>query len=316
VTGPEVRVAVRATARVGEGPVWDPVRQVLRWVDIPAGLVHASRMVTGETAAATTTTMRLPMQVGAVAPAAGGDLVMACEQGFGLLAADGSFDVRLPVLAPGERMNDAKCDAAGRLWAGSTELDFSPGRGALHVLRPDWSTDIVLTDLTLPNGLGWSPASDVFYLADSEQRVIYAFDFDLRRAALSRRRTLIAFTQPDGKPDGLCTDSAGDLWVAMWGGSRVLRISPLGEIRAVVPMPVRQPSSCAFGGPELDVLYVTSAREGLILPPGRDALDGSVFAVDPAGATGTAPVFFGAPPGGMIAPQGGDTTPGAVDERA
>lgn len=314
MAGPQARVAVRATARVGEGPVWDPAHQVLRWVDIPAGQVHASRMVAGETAA--TTTIRLPMQVGAVAPAAGGDLVMACEQGFGLLAADGSFDVRLRVLAPGERMNDAKCDAAGRLWAGSTELNFSRGRGALHVLRPDWSTDIVLADLTLPNGMGWSPASDVFYLADSEERVIYAFDFDLRRAALSRRRTLIAFTRRDGMPDGLCVDSSGDLWVAMWGASRVLRISPLGEIRAVLPMPVRQPSSCAFGGRELDVLYVTSAREGLGLAAGRDAPDGSVFAVDPAGATGTAPVSFGAPPGGIIAPHGRDTTPGALDERA
>ena len=307
MTGPEVRVAVRATARVGEGPVWDPVHDVLRWVDIPVGLVHASRPGTGETS-----TVRLPMQVGAVALAAGGDLVMACEQGFGLLAADGSFDVRLPVLAPGERMNDAKCDAA-RLWAGSTELDFSRGRGALHVLRPDWTSDVVLTGLTLPNGMGWSPAGDVFYLADSEERVIYAFDFAPDRAALSGRRTLIAFAERDGKPDGLCTDSSGDLWVAMWGASRVLRISPLGEIRAELPVPVRQPSSCAFGGPALDVLYVTSAREGMRLPDGGDAPDGSVLAVAPAGATGTAPVFFGAPPADVTARRGWGTAAEARD---
>lgn len=285
--GVTVRVAVRAAARVGEGPVWDPGTGLLWWVDIPAGLVHASRPGTGEL-----TTRALPMQVGAVAPATSGGLVVACETGFGLLGADGSFDVRQPVLLAGERMNDGKCDAAGRFWAGSTDMTFTPGRGRLHVLHPDWHSEVVLDGLTLPNGMGWSPDSSVFYLADSVQQLIYAFAFDLRAGTLSGRRTLIDLTERDGMPDGLCVDTAGCLWVAMWGGFRVLRVSPLGEILASVEMPVQQPSSCAFGGQRLDVLYVTSARDGLELA--SDAADGSVFALARIGAAGTPPTLFGA----------------------
>ena len=291
MTDRAVRLAVRATARVGEGPVWDPAAELLLWVDIPAGLVHTTQLETSQT-----TTLKLPMQVGAVAPAAAGGLVVACEHGFGVVTGEGSFELRLPVLAAGERMNDAKCDAAGRLWAGSTEMSFAAGRGALHVLRPDWSTDVVVDGLTLPNGMGWSPDSTVYYLADSDQRVILAFDFDLRHGTLSGRRTLIAFAAEDGKPDGLCIDSAGALWVAMWGTSRLLRISPLGAIQDVVPLPVRQPSSCMFGGRKLDVLYVTSASEGLDPAPGGGDLDGSIFAVTGTGSTGAAPTRFGAGP--------------------
>jgi sugar lactone lactonase YvrE len=199
----EVGLALRMRARVGEGPVWDPLADLLLWVDIPPGLVHATSLETRQT-----TTYQLPMQVGAVAPAAAGGLVVVCEQGFGVITAERSFELRLPVLAAGERMNDAKCDAAGRLWAGSTEMSFAAGGGALHALSPDWRTDIVLDGLTLPNGMGWSPDSTVYYLADSAQRVILAFDFDLRHGALSGRRTLIAFAEEDGGPDGLCIDSA------------------------------------------------------------------------------------------------------------
>lgn len=289
--GPSARVAVPAAARVGEGPVWDARTGLLWWVDIPAGLVHASRVNASRPGTGELTTLALPMQVGAVAPTTSGDLVVACEAGFGLLAAGGAFEVRQPVLAAGERMNDAKCDPAGRLWAGSTEMTFTPGRGRLHVLHPDWHSEVVLDGLTLPNGMGWSPDSSEFYLADSVQRVIYAFTFDLRGATLSGKRTLIAFAERDGMPDGLCVDTSGCLWVAMWGGSRVLRISPVGEILAVVEMPVRQPSSCAFGGQRLDVLYVTSARDGLELAD--DAADGSVFALTGTGAAGTLPAFFG-----------------------
>ncbi len=184
------------------------------------------------------------MQVGAVAPAAAGGLVVACEHGFGVVTGAGSFELRLPVLPAGERMNDAKCDSRGRLWAGSTEMSFAAGRGALHVLRPDWSTDVVMDGLTLPNGMGWSPDSTVYYLADSDQRASSSPSTSICGMARCRAgRTLIAFAAEDGKPDGLCIDSAGTLWVAMWGTSRLLRISPLGAIEDVVPLPVRQPSS-------------------------------------------------------------------------
>jgi sugar lactone lactonase YvrE len=282
-----VAVAVRAAAQVGEGPVWDATTARLDWVDIPAGLVHTSDIETGRTA-----TRRLPTQVGAVTRSVGGGYVVACKEGFGAFSPDGDFTVRHAVLGADERMNDAKCDPAGRFWAGSTMLDFRAGRGALHVLRPDWSTEVVRDGLTLPNGMGWSPDARTFYLADSYAYAIYAFSFDLAGGTLSDERTLVEFTEADGMPDGLCVDTDGCLWVAMWGGARVLRISPTGDVLSVVAMPVRQPSSCAFAGDDLDVLCVTSARDGLDL--GADAPDGSVFRVSGTGAVGLPQAHFGA----------------------
>jgi sugar lactone lactonase YvrE len=277
---------VRAAARVGEGPVWDAAIDRLVWVDIPAGLVHTSDIDSGETS-----TIRVDTLVGAVAPGARGERVVACREGFGRLADDGTFEIRQAVLPDGERMNDAKCDPAGRLWAGSTRMAYDVGRGALHVLQADWSTAIRWDGLTLPNGLGWSPDARTFYLADSVAHVIHAFDFDLAAGVLSRQRVLIEFAEADGLPDGLCVDDEGCIWVAMWGGGRVLQLSPSGKELTSAPLPVGQPSSCTFAGADLDVLCVTSARDGLTLDP--DALDGSVFRIDGIGSQGLPQQPFG-----------------------
>lgn len=272
-------IAVRARARVGEGPVWEAGRGLLHWVDIPAGHIHTSAPATGRT-----TSLSLPTQVGAAVPRRGGGFAAATAEGFASVDADGAATVRRAVLPDGERMNDAKCDARGRLWAGSTALDFRHGRGALHVLLPDWTSRVVLDGLALPNGLGWSPDGRTFYLADTIAGEVYAFDTDPGDTVLRRRRTLVRIPERAGLPDGLTVDAAGCLWIAVWGGDRVVRVSPEGDLLAEVPMPVHQPSSCAFGGPGLDVLYVTSAREGLELAD--DDVAGSVFAVGRTGAVG------------------------------
>jgi sugar lactone lactonase YvrE len=191
-------------------------------------------------------------------------------------------------------MNDAKCDPHGRLWAGSTQMEFAGGQGALHMLDADWRHKIVLHGLTLPNGLGWSPDGRTFYLIDSIARELNAFDVTPGGCALSGRRVLTTFGEDAGLPDGMTVDSTGCLWIAMWGGGRIVRVSPEGSVIDVVPVPVAQPSSCAFGGPGLDVLYVTSAREGLDLPPlPATAVDGSVLAVRGLGVTGLPGTRFG-----------------------
>lgn len=270
-----MRVAVRSCARVGEGPVWDATAGVLHWVDILAGRLHTSDLATGATR-----TRELPTLLGAAAPRAGGGFVAAVAEGFAEVGEDG-MRVRQPVLADGIRMNDAKCDPAGRFWAGSTALDFAPGRGALHVLEPDWSTRVVLDGLTQPNGLGWSPDGTTFYLVDTAERELSAFT-----AGSVAGRRLVRRFGADEVPDGLCVDAAGCLWVALWGGSRVLRLSPEGEVLTTLPVPAAQPTSCAFAGPGLDVLCVTSAREGLGRADDDPALDGAVFAFTDVGAVG------------------------------
>lgn len=277
-------IAVPSTAlpnpvRVGEGPHWDHDAGRLHWVDILAGTIHTSDPATGQTKSIT-----VPTLIGAAVPRRSGGFVAATREGFATVDAHGTLDTRLAILSDGARMNDAKCDSNGRLWAGSTAMKFTPGDGKLHVLLPDWTTHVALEGLTLPNGLGWSPDSRTFYLVDTIEGELFSFAVDQTTTELSQRRSLFRFPAEMGMPDGLTVDSAGCIWVAMWGGDRVVRISPDGRLLTEIRISAHQLSSCAFGGEHLDELYVTSAREGLAL--NDDSPDGSVFVVHDLGATG------------------------------
>lgn len=282
----DITVAFPDTARVGEGPFWDRETGQLRWVDILAGTIN-----TGDPVSSRRHTITLPTLVGAALPKASGGFVAATAEGFAEVRPDGTWTTRDTVLPPGQRMNDAKCDAAGRLWAGSCDLDFAPGHGRLHVLSTDWTSRQVLGDLALPNGLDWSSDGRTFYLVDTVAGELNAFDVRPDRLDLANRRVLARFPEAGGIPDGMTADAHGCLWIAMWGGGRLLRVSPEGRTLAEVPLPVAQPSSCAFGGPDLDVLYVTTAREGLDLDPASPA--GSVLAVRGLGVRGLPATRFG-----------------------
>ncbi|MYS80544.1 SMP-30/gluconolactonase/LRE family protein [Embleya scabrispora] len=282
----DITVAVPGTARVGEGPFWDAATSELTWVDILDGAIH-----TADPTRPHPRTTILPTLVGAAVPKRSGGFVAATAEGFMDIRRDGIRTTRRTVLPPGRRMNDAKCDPAGRLWAGSCDLDLAPARGALHVLDTDWTVHHVLDDLTQPNGLGWSPDGHTFYLIDTAAREVGAFDLPPDRLALGNRRTLARFSSGGGAPDGMAIDAEGCLWIAMWGGGRLVRVAPDGRLLGEVPLPVAQPSSCAFGGPDLDVLYVTTAREGLGPHPVGPA--GSVLAVRGLGVRGLPVARFG-----------------------
>ena len=159
-------------------------------------------------------------------------------------------------------MNDGACDPQGRFWAGTLAEDFRPGGGALYRLDPKGQVELVLDDLTISNGLGWSPDGTIMYLADSGPRVVHEFRFDGDAGTISDGRVLITVAEEVGAPDGLTVDADGDLWVAIYGGGRVNRYSPDGALRDVLPVPAVQCTSCAFAGPELSRLYVTTATEG------------------------------------------------------
>jgi sugar lactone lactonase YvrE len=275
------RVLAAARSVVGEGPVWDAAAGRLRWVDIMSGRLNSTDPETGAT-----TSQTVPTLVGAAAPRAAGGLVLATREGFGTV--DGpegpGFHPRLDVLAVGERMNDAAVDPWGRYWAGSTTMDFAPGRGALHLLEPEWTSRVMLDGLTLPNGLGWSPDRRTFYLVDTMPGDILCFDIDPDTHLPVGGRLFQHVEESRGIPDGITVDAAGCLWVALWGGAAVLVLSPEGDELGVLEVPVRQPSSCTFGGQGLGRLFVTSARDGLDVAD--DAPDGSLFVVDSPGVTG------------------------------
>lgn len=279
----DVRLAVRAQSRVGEGPVWHEDR--LHWVDILGGEVHVSDLAGGATSS-----VRVPTWVGAAVPMRGGGYVAATREGFATIV-EGQMNTVSAFLPEGVRMNDAKCDPVGRFWAGSCAEDFARGAGALHRLDPDWSHVTVVEGLTQPNGIGWSSDGRTMYLIDTQDPALYAYDFDPVAGAVGSRRTVASIdVERGGYPDGLAVDAEGCVWIAMWSGSAVLRISPNGEVLRTIAMPVTQTSSCAFVGPDLAELCVTSAAEGLQVAD--DALDGSVFVISGLGVTGVPVATF------------------------
>ena len=283
----DIQMVVRAHSRVGEGPVWHD--GALHWVDILSGTVHRSDLATGATS-----TITVPTWVGAAVPMVGGGYVAATREGYAAIV-DGRLDDVRPFLPDGIRMNDAKCDPLGRFWAGSCAEDFAREAGALHRLDADWSVTTVVEGLTQPNGLGWSPDARTMYLIDTQDLALYAYPFDLASGTLGERAVVTTFDlDRDGYPDGLAVDAEGCVWIAMWAGAAVLRVSPEGEVVRRVAMPVPQTSSCAFVGPGLGELVITSAREGLTLAD--EAVDGSVFLVRGLGIEGLpVAVFAGAP---------------------
>jgi sugar lactone lactonase YvrE len=273
---------------LGEGPCWDVDRDELLWVDIAESRLHRARLGP-EGQLAVTATIQFDRPVAAVAPAAVGGHVLAAGSGF--LFADSSGGIR--ELAQPEagradvRMNDGACDARGRFWAGTMAYDESAGAGVLYRLDREGACVAVLDGLTISNGIGWSPDGTVMYLADSGTRRLEAFDFDEGSGEISGRRTVMQVTEPGVAPDGLTVDELGDIWVAMWGGGAVRRYSPEGEMRSTVPLPVDRPTSCAFGGPDLATLFITTARHGLDNADlARQPDAGRVFRVDALGVRG------------------------------
>ena len=285
----EPELVVRTRAEVGEGPIWDAGTETLVWVDITGSAVHRFDPSTGHDLC-----MDVGIDVGAVAVRASGGLVLAATDGFRALAADGSQTLLVEVEAddPSMRMNDGKCDRHGRFWAGTMAYDESApaGLGKLYRLDPDLSVRTMLDGVSISNGIDWSPDDRLMYFVDSRTQRVDVFDFDLDDGAISNRRTLIEVDAANGLPDGMTVDVNGDLWVAQWGGSRVVHYAPDGSERGMVRFPVSQTSSCAFGGGDARDLYVTSAARGISEDVEPEA--GSLFRARP-GAVGQAPNCFG-----------------------
>jgi sugar lactone lactonase YvrE len=187
---------------------------------------------------------------------------------------------------PGNRFNDCKCDPAGRLWAGTMSGEHAPGEASLYRLVPGGQIECVITGTTISNGLGWTPAGDRMYFIDSTAQRIDAFDYDAGTGEIAGRRTFARIDPSDGKPDGMTVDSEGGIWVALFAGGAVRRYGQDGALEAHIELPVTNPTSPVFGGPDLRTLYVTSARHELSEEQlAAEPLAGAVFALEP-GVTG------------------------------
>ncbi|BEL04423.1 SMP-30/gluconolactonase/LRE family protein [Actinoplanes sichuanensis] len=257
-------------AEHGEGPVWYPEQQTLRWVDMLAGDV-LSRGV-GSTAVRRHHVDRV---AAVLRPRRDGGTIVAGESSFVLLDQHGRAErrVAVPGWRPGTRMNEGGCDPHGAFYAGSMSYQAAPGAGRLYRLTPDGAITVVLDAVTISNGLAWSPDGTLAYYVDTPTGRIDVFDSD-PSAGLTGRRPLVEIPPERGAPDGLTVDADGHLWVALWDGAAVHRYTPDGRLDGVVDLPVRQVTACTFGGPDLDELYITTSRHALDDP---EPAAGAVF---------------------------------------
>jgi sugar lactone lactonase YvrE len=266
---------------LGEGPVWLPDEQRLLHVDIDAGIVHAWDWADGSRGR-----IELDAPLSFAIPRRGGGLVVGQRRTVVLLDGDGPGGPRTLVEVEhgreGNRFNDAKCDPAGRLWAGTMSTVREPGVAGLYRVEHDGATERMVEGTTLSNGLGWSGDGERMYFIDSTTQRIDVFDFDVARGRVSGRRTFAEIDPADGLPDGLTVDAEDGVWVALYGGGAVRRYGADGRLDAVLEVPVSNPTCPVFGGPELDVLFVTTARHRLTAEQAAaQPLAGAVLALRP-----------------------------------
>jgi sugar lactone lactonase YvrE len=286
----DVARVLPAHALLGEGPLWDAPTRRLYWVDIKRREVHRFDPATGQDAC-----WPVPEDVGSVAVRAGGGLVVALRSGFHFL--DLETGALQPVARPEperveNRFNDGKVDRRGRFWAGSMHDPETAPTGALYRLEPDGRCQRMVDGLVCSNALCWSPDGRVMYHGDTGRRVVWAWDADPATGEIANRRVFVRLGEDEGAPDGATVDAEGGVWLAHWNGWRLTRFDPDGRAERVVPLPVQRPTCPAFGGPGLDVLYVTSATIGL--GPGdlaRQPWAGGILALAP-GVRGLAEARF------------------------
>ena len=292
VSSVPVECVFRAEAIVGESPLWSPRERVLYWVDITGQILHRFDPRT-----ATEDTFIFPQPVTAIGLRKKGGLVLTLRKDFAFFNPDtGDLEILSDPEEdkPYDRFNDAKCDRQGRFWAGTMDdVKWNAPMGSLYRLDPDTKVNCMQTGVICANGLGWSPDDSVFYFTESFRYGIYAYDFDPILGIISNRRLFASLDRDsDGFPDGLTVDAEGFVWSVHNAVGRVVRYTPAGTVDMVIELPVPRPTSCIFGGEELDVLYVTSARETMTPEQiARFPLSGSLFAIRP-GVRGLPEPYF------------------------
>lgn len=261
-----IDIALDAQSGVGESPIWDAEQQALYWVDITGKSVHRCDPSSG--AHRVWRTEDFPVAI-ALANSGKGAIV-ALAQGVGLLDFDGAMTpFTNPDDHPGNRLNEGKCDPAGRFWVGSMQTNLNPDgspreitdhTGALFRIDPDGSSTR-FSDFTIgiSNTMAWSPDDKYFYFGDSLSNTLFRYDYD-RESGRVDNKTVLFQHDAGGFLDGSCIDDDGCLWNARFSGGKLLRITPQGKIDRTIALPVTNPTSCTFGGPDGRTLYVTSAR--------------------------------------------------------
>lgn len=297
----EARMNIECVAEssniVGESPVWSAEHKCLWWVDVRGKSLHCLNDD------GIRNDWHLPDFVSCLALCRSGRLIIS--QGGALMfwnPTDGGVEeiVRPEPDRPGNRFNDGGCDRKGRFWVGTmvnnfgadgNDIPIDRADGAFYRLSPDMRLQRVVDGMWIPNTVAWSPDGKTFYLGDSMTNEIHAYDFDLDAGEISGRR-LFAKSKDPGHLDGSAVDVEGFLWNTRWGAGKIVRYAPDGRIDREIDFPVPAPSSCAFGGDNLDTLYVTTARDTLSAAQLAEfSLSGGVFKFHPGVEGMPEPVF-------------------------
>jgi sugar lactone lactonase YvrE len=265
-------------ASLGECPVWSVAEQALYWVDINAPALNRFEPATG-----VNTAWPMPASIGCFALRMRGGFIAALRDGIWFVDRDGKLERRIaeaPYDPAHHRFNDGRADAQGRFWAGSMNEQRDANTAALYRLDANLKLTPVITDIMISNGLAFSPNGRTLYHADTPTRTVRAYDFDTASGTISNRREFARFDGETDRPDGGAVDREGCYWSALYRGSKVVRLSPQGKLLAEYPLQAMCPTMCAFGGPDMRTIYVTSARQNRV-PAELERLpqSGGIFAM-------------------------------------
>lgn len=259
----QVELLFDAKAALGEGPAWDAKTQTLYWVDILEKRIHTGTELLAQ----------LDDFIGCLAPCKNGNLILGMRASFadfdpfdqtqGKPASSQQTVLAALTESAANRVNDGKCDPAGRFLAGTMDMNENEASGSLYSFDGKQVTRL-LDGIRISNGLAWSPDHKTFYYIDTPTREVKAFDYDVNTGRIANPRVAIHVPESMGFPDGMTSDMQGNLWIALWGGAQVAKWNPqTGQMLERVSIPALQTSSCVFGGKNMNELYVTSARIGM-----------------------------------------------------
>ncbi len=280
----KIEVLIEDKDSLGEGPLWDVDEQRLYWIDSYGPTVHRCDAAGGDIEH-----WRVPEPIGSMALRQAGGAVVSLRSGFHFLDFDSGEVTRINETQPGElraRLNDGKVDRQGRFIAGSMDFEERDGVGKLFRLDPDLSLHTIDTDIIVSNGPCWSPDDRTFYFADTFRKVIYAYDYDIDTGNVRSRRIFTTFDNLRGYPDGATVDAEGCVWSCEVYSGRLIRFDPNGVVDRIVGLPVKSTTSLIFGGPDLDIAYVTSMARPMGDEYHREREAGCLFAVHGLGVRG------------------------------
>ncbi len=288
----EVEVLVEAGDILGEGVIWHPNEQALYWCDNLKPNIQRYTPATGEHRV-----WPMPEEVGCIVFREQGGICAAMKSGFAYIDDLDQLDIRY-IVDPepdkvGNRLNDGKCDRAGRFWCGSMDADLQQRTASLYRLDADETCHKMDSGFIVSNGIAWSPDNRVMYFSCTRSEALYAYDFDMDTGDISNRRVLVDTTDKPFRIDGATVDSEGFYWCAEVHDWCIGKYAPDGSRVDRIKLPVRQPTMCTFGGENLDILYVVSATR--FLEPNEvpeQPLAGALFAIHGTGAKGIVEPFF------------------------